>query len=137
MMKLKSKAGAMLLTAVMIGTAATTPVQAASNVSGNINGTNCYGSISYVFAPGGACNGVLAKTTYGQGGGTLSVTAKVFYQTKSGKKTSSASNYASGSGTSAIARNNDNGNVYGGKGTHKVSAGAYTWEKNTQIGTTW
>lgn len=90
MMKLKSKAGAMLLTAVMIGTVATTPVQAASNVSGNINGTNCYGSISYVFAPGGACNGVLAKTTYGQGGGT-----------------------------------------------HKVSAGAYTWEKNTQIGTTW
>lgn len=137
MMKLKSKVAAMLLSTVMIGAVATTPVQAASNVSGNINGTNCYGSISYVFAPGGASNGVIAKTTYGQGGGTVSVTANVYYQSGGKKYTSSASNYASGSGTSAIARNNDNGNVYGGKGTHKVHAGAYTWEKNTQIGTTW
>ena len=28
-------------------------------------------------------------------------------------------------------------NVYGGTGWHYVKSGAYTWENNTKIGTTW
>jgi len=42
-----------------------------------------------------------------------------------------------GGGVSAIARNNDFGNVYGGTGWHYIKSGSYTWENNTKIGTTW
>ncbi len=136
MIKWKSKIGAMLLSAVMLGTITTIPVQAASSVTGNISGATCSGSVSFVYAPGGACNGVQAKTIYGNGG-ILKVKAKVFYKAGGELHTKEVSNSSSGGGVSAIARNNDTGNVYGGTGWHYVKAGAYSWERDTSIGTTW
>lgn len=136
MIKWKSKIGAMLLSAVMFGTITTIPVQAASSVTGNISGATCSGSVSFVYAPGGACNGVQAKTIYGNGG-TLKVRARVYYKASGKSYTKDASNSSSGGGVSTIARNNDTGNVYGGTGLHYVKSGAYTWNNNTKIGTTW
>ena len=51
--------------------------------------------------------------------------------------TNQASDSSRGGGVSAIARNNDFGNVYGGTGWHYIKSGSYTWENNTKIGTTW
>lgn len=93
MMGLKGKLGTALLSASMLGMLIGTPVQAASSVSGKINSSTCSGSVSYAYAPGGACNGIQAKTIFG--------------------------------------------NVYGGTGWHYIKSGAYTWENNTKIGTTW
>ena len=117
-------------------TITTIPVQAASSVSGSISGRTCSGSVSYVYASGGASNGVIAKTIYGSGG-ILKVKAKVYYKSGGKQYTREASNSSSGGGVSAIARNNDTGNVYGGTGWHYVKSGAYTWENNTKTGTTW
>ena len=61
MMGLKGKLGTALLSASMLGMLIGTPVQAASSVSGKINSSTCSGSVSYAYAPGGACNGIQAK----------------------------------------------------------------------------
>lgn len=69
--------------------------------------------------------------------GTLKVKATVYYKVNGKSYTNQASDSSRGGGVSAIARNNDFGNVYGGKGWHYIKSGAYTWENNTKIGTTW
>lgn len=132
----KGKLGTALLSASMLGMLIGTPVQAASSVSGKINSSTCSGSVSYAYAPGGACNGIQAKTIFGNGG-TLKVKATVYYKVNGKSYTNQASDSSRGGGVSAIARNKDFGNVYGGTGWHYIKSGAYTWENNTKIGTTW
>lgn len=136
MIKLKSKVAAMLLSIAMVGVVATTPVQAASSVSGDIKGSNCVGSIEFAYAPGGAANGVRAKTAFGNGG-TIKVTATVCYQYSGKKYKRSASNTVNAGGVTVLAQNGDKGNVYGGIGNHYVASGAYTWNEETKIGYTW
>ncbi|GEM_PF-254901 len=137
MMGLKGKLGTALLSASMLGMLIGTPVQAASSVSGKINGSVCSGSVSYVYAsPGGAKNGIQAKTIFGNGG-TLKVTAYVYYKSSGKSFKKSSSNSSGGGGVATIARNDDVGNVYGGSGVHYVKSGAYTWEEETKIDTTW
>ena len=70
-------------------------------------------------------------------GGTLKVKATVYYKVNGKSYTNQASDSSRGGGVSAIARNKDFGNVYGGTGWHYIKSGAYTWENNTKIGTTW
>lgn len=136
MMWLKSKLCTALLSVSMMGMLMGTPVQAATSVSGKINSSTCLGSVSYTYAPGGASNGIQAKTIFGNGG-TLKVKATVYYKANGKRYTNQASDSSGGGGVSAIATNNDFGNVYGGTGWHYVKSGAYTWENNTKIGTTW
>lgn len=68
-----------LLSVSMMGMLMGTPVQAATSVSGKINSSTCLGSVSYTYAPGGASNGIQAKTIFGNGG-TLKVKATVYYK---------------------------------------------------------
>ena len=65
------------------------------------------------------------------------VKATVYYKVNGKSYTNQASDSSRGGGVSAIARNKDFGNVYGGTGWHYIKSGAYTWENNTKIGTTW
>lgn len=137
MVKRSKKIGAMILSVVMLGTIATTPVSASSNyVTGNMGGNTCSGNVVYAYAPGGACNGVTAKTVFNTGG-TIQVKATVCYKSNGKQKTNTVSNSASGGAATVTAHNNDLGNVYGGKGWHYVKSGAYTWRDTTSIGTTW
>lgn len=122
---------------MMLGTKGATPIFAASNVNGTINGVSCSGRIEYAKTPAGTVNGARAVTTFGPAG-TITATATVYYKVGTKKYSKTSSNSSSMGGVSAVANTNDIGNVYGGKGTHKVVFGAYTWKpSSTTIGTTW
>lgn len=123
-----------LLVIVIIAndTAITTPSK-----SGTLEGMTCGARVEYVYTSAGIANGVKAVTTFGSGG-KLTATTTVYYKKSGTKYTKTVSNTTSGGGAYATAYNNDTGNVYGGKGVHKVVYGDYTWSPSaTTIGTTW
>lgn len=135
--KIKKIAAMLMAATVMVGTLGSGTAFAASSKSGKLRGITCNGRVEFVYTPAGTANGVSAITTFGAGG-TLTAKATVYYK-KNGKRfTRTSSDCSAGGGVSAIAYTNDDGNVYGGKGIHKVVFGAYTWAPSaTQIGTTW
>lgn len=122
---------------VMVGTLGGNKAFAASSRRGELSGISCNGRIEYVYTPAGTANGAIAITTFGAGG-SLRAKSTVYYKRNGTKYTKTSSDCSSGGGVSAIAYTNDNGNVYGGKGIHKVIFGEYTWSPSaTTIGTTW
>lgn len=121
---------------IMVCQFTVSPVYAASSVKTTLVGISCKASVAYSRTPSGDCNGITATTTFGASG-TLYTTAKVYYKYAGNKFSSTTSNNVISGVSSVTAYNDDVGNVYGGKGTHKVKFSGYTWETSTTIGTTW
>lgn len=133
---MKKKVITCLLSGIIACQFMVSPVYAASSETGTLDGHTCRGTVVYSRTSSGDCNGVTASTTFSVGG-SLKATATVYYKYGGIKYTSSVSDGASGLGVSATAKTNDIGTVYGGKGVHHVTYGAYSWDTTTTIGTTW
>ena len=136
--KTKKILAAALVSAMLVSSVGAAPVFAASSISGTLNGISCSGSVYYVKNSGGVADGVGASTSFGAGNATIKATAKLYYKVNGTKRVKTLTSTSSGGGTSATVRTNDEGTVYGGKGTHYVKFGDYAWNpSDTTIGVTW
>lgn len=138
MKKIKKILAAALVSASLFSSVGAFNAFAASQQTGYINGIACTATLAYVYAPGGAANGVRASTAFGPIATSIYAKATVYYKVNGVKYKNSASNTATQGGVSATAYNNDVGNVYGGKGYHVIRYSTFSpWYANTSIGETW
>lgn len=118
----------LLLAALMIVGCCQMPAYAASYKTGKLNGVTVTASITI------SSSSATAKTT--GGGGSITATARVDYWFNSTHYYTTATSYSTGGGTTVTATKKRGGaEVTGGKGTHKVVSGDYTWNTTTQTGT--
>ncbi|MBQ7360510.1 MAG: hypothetical protein IJW63_10485 [Lachnospiraceae bacterium] len=105
-------------------------VNAASSVSGEIDGQAVSGYVTY------NSTSATASTSYPRSNCTIyaHVTAYVDMGTYMHTDATSSTTYAGGA--SATATRSVNKDVVGGKGVHDVKYGAYTWHNETTSGTT-
>ncbi len=115
-----------------------TPAYASNRVTYSLDGRRCYGSIEYVSAPSGTCNGVRAQTAFsGEGATRIWVKATLYYDGIHGASTDERENVGSYGGASATVRLTKAGIVEGGKGKHSVTYKNATWgPEETSIGNT-
>jgi hypothetical protein len=114
-----------------------TPAHASSRVTYSLDGRRCYGTIEYVSAPSGTCNGVRAQTSFsGEGATRIWVRATLYFAGKGNMDTDERENVGS-YGASATVRLTKAGIVQGGKGEHSVTYKNATWgPEETSIGNT-
>ncbi len=118
-----------LLMVSLLTISMSTPVCAASRVSGGVAGTPCSGHVTTT------SDSAIATTEYGRPG-SLHATATVYSWFGKGYRRNRASSSNSLGGTSAVAVKDCGGaQVIGGKGEHSVSGYGQTWSGTTTTGT--
>lgn len=119
-MKRITKIVATLLTgAIVFQSVCFTPAYASDRVTYELDGRRCYGSIEYVSAPSGTCNGVHAKTTFsGIGATRIWVKAVLYFDGKHNMESRAKENVGTYGGASATVQLTNAGIVEGGKGKH-------------------
>lgn len=117
---------------VMLLVSGTMRAEAASSVTGSIEGTEISGRIST------DSTSAVAVTAFGRSNSTISATATVYWWwgTRQGSDTASDSSSAGGVSAKAV-KSMGGADVVGGKGDHFVAYGAYTWTNTTSVGTTY
>lgn len=120
----------LLLAALMLVGCCQMPAYAASSTTGSINGITVKASVTT------SSSSATAKTIFGAGS-TITTTAYVYYWWGSGHYYSVAQTTATAGGgaTATATRKLGGAEVVGGKGTHKVVHGNYTWSATTTKGT--
>lgn len=137
-MKRVTKIVATLLTgAIVFQSVCFTPAYASDRVTYTLDGRRCYGTIEYVSAPSGTCNGVHAQTSFsGVGATRIWAKAILYYDGNRGMNTKEKEDVGS-YGASATVRLTTAGIVEGGKGKHSVTYNGGKWgPAETSIGNT-